>query len=106
MRGRKAYITRNRRESLNAFNGDMGRELREAWLDFRADPDVWVAIVTGNGRAFSAGADVKEMAASRPPAGSGPDYRSFWASIYGLDRLQARLEGWEPTVAAGDRPFL
>jgi len=45
--GHKAYITLNRPEALNAFNADMGRELREAWLDFRADPNVWVAIVTG-----------------------------------------------------------
>jgi E-phenylitaconyl-CoA hydratase len=99
-KGRKAYITLNRPEALNAFNGDMGRELREAWLDFRNDPDVWVAIVTGNGRAFSSGADVKEMAASRQPAGTGVNYTGFWSSMYGLDTFESGLEVWKPTIAA------
>lgn len=100
-RGRKAYITLNRPESLNAFNGEMGRELREAWLDFRQDPDVWVAIVTGNGRAFSSGADVKEMsAANRANAGQPVNYSSFWSSMYGLDTFESGLEVWKPTIAA------
>jgi len=100
-RGRKAYITLNRPESLNAFNGDMGRELREAWLDFRADPDVWVAIVTGAGRAFSSGADVKEMAAGNAAAAAQPtNYSGFWSSMYGLDTFESGLEVWKPTIAA------
>ncbi len=53
-RERIAYLTLNRPESLNAFNREMHQQLREAWLDFRADDDVWVAVVTGAGdRAFS-----------------------------------------------------
>ncbi len=100
-RGRKAYITLNRPESLNAFNADMGRELRGAWLDFRADPDVWVAIVTGNGRAFSSGADVKELAAGNAAAAGQPaNYSGFWSSMYGLDTFESGLEVWKPTIAA------
>ncbi len=100
-RGQKAYITLNRPETLNAFNGEMGRELREAWLDFRADPDVGVAIVTGNGRAFSSGADVKELAAANTAAaGQGINYSGFWSSMYGLDSFEAGLEVWKPTIAA------
>jgi len=100
-RGRKAYITLNRPEALNAFNADVGRELRAAWLDFRADPDVWVAIVTGAGRAFSAGADVKELAAAGAATqGSPVNYTSFWSSMYGLDSFEGGLEVWKPTIAA------
>jgi len=99
-RGRKAYITLNRPERLNAYNAAMGRELREAWLDFRADPDVWVAIVTGAGRSFSSGADVKEMAAARGSAGTTVNYSGFWSSMYGLDSFESGLEVWKPTIAA------
>ncbi len=58
--GRIAIMTINRPEAMNALNADVSRELNEAMIDFRDDPDLWVAIITGAGdRAFSAGADIK-----------------------------------------------
>ena len=58
--GRIAIMTINRPEAMNALNGDVSRELNEAMVDFRDNPDLWVAIITGAGdRAFSAGADIK-----------------------------------------------
>jgi len=58
--GRIAIITINRPEVLNALNAEVGRELNKAMIDFRDDPDLWIAIVTGAGdRAFSAGADIR-----------------------------------------------
>ena len=54
-------ITLNRPEKLNAMNVDMLIELREAWIRYRDDDDAWVALLTGTGRAFSAGADLDEM---------------------------------------------
>lgn len=60
-KGRIAYITLNRPEALNAINLETQRELARIWVDFRDDPDVWVAILTGAGeRAFSAGVDLRE----------------------------------------------
>lgn len=56
-----AYITLNRPESLNAFNRPMAKELNKIWVDFRHDNNLWVAILNGEGRSFSVGADVKEM---------------------------------------------
>ena len=53
-----AYVTLNRPEKLNAMNTDMHRELGEAWDDFQQDPEMRVAILSGNGRCFSAGADL------------------------------------------------
>ncbi len=95
-RERIAYITLNRPESLNAFNRETHQQLREAWLAFREDDDVWVAIVTGAGdRAFSAGADVKEMGERQADRVR----RSFWETWFGQD-LQSGLEVWKPTIAA------
>ncbi|OGO53219.1 MAG: hypothetical protein A2148_01760 [Chloroflexi bacterium RBG_16_68_14] len=95
-RDRIAFITLNRPEALNAFNREMHQQLREAWLDFREDDNLWVAVVTGAGeRAFSAGADVKEMGQRREEQSR----RSFWETWFGED-LQSGLEVWKPTIAA------
>ncbi len=54
----------NRPEARNAINGAVARGLEQAWKQIEADPDAWVAILTGAGdQAFCAGADLKEMAA-------------------------------------------
>ena len=64
VRHRKAYITLNRPEAMNAQNAEMGNALGEAIYEFRHDDEQLVAIITGaGGRAFSAGADLKEMSA-------------------------------------------
>ena len=61
-----AYITLNRPEKLNALNHDLITEFRGAIDVVAADPEVRVAIVTGAGRAFSAGFDIGQNP-------SGPD---------------------------------
>jgi len=61
------WIRFNRPRSLNAVNRVFSRELREAVEQAEADPDVKVVILTGEGRAFCAGADLKEAAAGIPP---------------------------------------
>lgn len=58
--GRIALITLNRPEVLNAMHPPALAELEWVWADYAADPDLWVAILTGAGdRAFCAGADLK-----------------------------------------------
>ena len=58
---RIAIFTINRPEALNAMNMEAVRELHEAIVDFRDNPDLWVGIITGAGeKAFSAGADIKD----------------------------------------------
>ncbi|MDB9867927.1 enoyl-CoA hydratase/isomerase family protein, partial [Pseudomonadales bacterium] len=49
-------ITMDRAEALNAFNNDMMDELCEAFLAATIDDQVRVVVLTGAGRAFSAGA--------------------------------------------------
>jgi enoyl-CoA hydratase/carnithine racemase len=58
---RVATITFNRPDQLNAVSPAMAAELRRAYAAAEADEAVWTLIVTGNGRAFCAGADVTEI---------------------------------------------
>lgn len=57
---RVAWITLNRPESLNAFTPQMGRELGIALDHAAADPEVRSLVLTGAGRGFSSGADLKQ----------------------------------------------
>jgi enoyl-CoA hydratase/carnithine racemase len=54
---RIAYITLNRPEKMNALNSALLDELEAAWQDFNEDDGLWVAVLTGAGRAFCVGAD-------------------------------------------------
>jgi enoyl-CoA hydratase/carnithine racemase len=60
-----AHIKLNRPESLNAINRALADELIKVWIDFRDDKNCWVAIVSGEGKSFCAGADIKEMERGR-----------------------------------------
>ncbi len=56
-----ATVTLNRPESLNAFNHELRTTFCDVMLGLREDQDVKAIIVTGAGRAFSAGLDLKEI---------------------------------------------
>ncbi len=60
--GHYAVFTMDRPDRLNAQGAQMREELRAALAEFSHDPEMRVGIVTGAGRAFSAGADLREMA--------------------------------------------
>lgn len=61
-KGRVAYVTINRPERRNALNLPAMRLLAMAWTEFREDPELWVAIITGAGdRDFCVGADLKDF---------------------------------------------
>jgi len=92
--GHVATITYDRPEVLNAINGQLREDLNAAWLRFRDDTDAWVAIVTGAGRAFCVGADLRDGAHS---AGHWPG--SFW-EIPTINSFESGLEIWKPTIAA------
>jgi enoyl-CoA hydratase/carnithine racemase len=53
-KGRIAYLTINRPERLNALHPPANEEMLEAFTDFRDDPELWVAILTGTGEGHSA----------------------------------------------------
>ncbi|NDZ97467.1 enoyl-CoA hydratase/isomerase family protein [Streptomyces sp. SID6673] len=56
-----AIVTLNRPDALNALSPHMISELRSAYAEAENDDRVWTLIVTGSGRAFCTGADVKEI---------------------------------------------
>jgi len=57
-----AHVTINRPDVLNALHSYAYAELRTCWRDMQLDPDVYCGILTGAGRAFCAGRDVKFLA--------------------------------------------
>ncbi len=59
---RVALIRLNRPKQLNALHTPLARELVEESAKFAADPDVGCIVLTGDMRAFAAGADISEMA--------------------------------------------
>ena len=61
---RVGLIRLNRPEALNALNATILHELNAAMRDFDADEDIGAIVITGDQRAFAAGADIKEMAAA------------------------------------------
>lgn len=97
---RTALITIERPEADNAFDLPMSREITEAWIRFRDDPDLWVAVVTGAGdRAFCAGADLgalREFYRSLTPL----ERRQRAETQPGLGGLTRNLEVWKPVIAA------
>ena len=100
--GAVATITLNRPESLNAMNPEMLDTMFKVGQQAADDPSVRCVVITGNGRAFSAGGDVKAMAQPAPESGGGGG-----AVLSGVDNLRqqeeiSRLlaEMPKPTIAA------
>ena len=92
--GRIAVFTINRPEARNAMNMEAKRELYELMVDFRADPDLWVGIITGSGeKAFCAGADIKDTLPFMK--------KHLRDSPWEIPPAPARgLEIWKPLIAA------
>jgi enoyl-CoA hydratase len=96
--GHFATVTMNRPEARNAFGPEMLARLADAWRDIDGDPEVRVAILTGAGNHFSAGADLKLM------AGAWPD--NEWTARFKADpelQWKALLRGHrlkKPLIAA------
>lgn len=71
--GRLMIVTINRSDVMNALHPMASQELSDAFDAFAANPDLWVAIMTGAGdRAFSAGNDLKYHAELRARTGKRP----------------------------------
>src|SRR5512141_835421 len=58
---RIGYVTLNRPEALNALDDELNDALWDVWADFNTDVSIDVAIVTGAGKAFCSGADLKSF---------------------------------------------
>jgi len=84
-----AIITFNRPEAMNALNNQTRAEFREAIADVAADDNVKVLILTGSGKAFVAGSDIKEFNKTTPYAAH---------NIVRLGEMVEKLE--KPVIAA------
>ena len=94
-------LTLNRPETLNAWTAEFGGELREVIRGEASDPSVRAVLITGAGRGFSSGADLK--AGFEPAADGMPDIETELNEIYhpvilGIRRLP------KPVVAAVNGP--
>lgn len=90
--GRVGILTMDRPEALNALNHQLTSELGTVLRAFDGDPEIGAIVLTGAGKAFAAGADIKEMA----PKG--------FADVYGEDFITATWEDLtrvrKPVIAA------
>jgi enoyl-CoA hydratase/carnithine racemase len=83
VRDRIAYITLNRPEKKNAINRAMRKELGAAYMDVKHNPEVWVAIITGNGTVFTSGMDLSEKGGQETgEVLTGEELYSLLRSIY------------------------
>jgi len=94
-KGRIAYLTLNRPEKRNALSYELLGELEKAWIDFRDDDDLWVAVLTGAGRAFCAGLDLRERAAQGSFIRPGENRNALCPGL---------LKVWKPIIAAVNGP--
>ncbi len=76
-----ATITPNRPDAMNAINGDLCAGLIDALRRVRTDDAIRVAVLTGNGRAFCAGADLR--------SGSGPSSSSGPGQLFATEQREA-----------------
>ena len=95
--GPTAVITLNRPEARNAINGDVANGIEAAIDRVEGDDDVWVGIISHAGPVFSAGADLKEIA-----AGNAARLSTERGGFAGL----VRRERTKPLIAAVDGPAL
>src|SRR5262245_56088831 len=94
--GRLFLVTINRPEVLNALHPMANAELSDAFDEFAADPELWVALITGAGdKAFSAGNDLKYHAGLRAKTGDRPR-----SPAKGFGGLTNRHDLDKPVIAA------
>ena len=99
--GHTLIVTMNRPEARNALSGEMLAIMSDAWDEVNANPDIRVAILTGAGGAFCAGADLKAMTRQHP----GDSFEQAEADGSGTDMavIKPLLKGFlltKPLIAA------
>lgn len=102
--GHVALITLNRADAMNAFNAEMRGALKDAQDKAEADNDVRIVVITGTGRAFSTGQDLKESTGENPSSGgfdnSIRDYKPLVDNVTRSDKIYiAAINGFAGGVA-------
>jgi len=94
-RGNVVVMTLNRPDALNSINRQLRRELAEAITQFDGEEDSYVGIITGSGRAFCAGRDLKERASDNTEGVQARARDSMYP-----DRPYMWPQTWKPLIAA------
>ncbi len=94
-RGNVVIMTLNRPDALNSINRQLRRELSEAITKFDGEEDSYVGIITGAGRAFCAGRDLKERASDNAEGAQARARDSMYP-----DRPYMWPQTWKPLIAA------
>lgn len=97
---RVALVTLDRPQALNALDEGLNTDLRAAWTSFRDDEGLDVAVLTGSGRAFCVGADLKTFVPAWEHADSGRARRNSESEgiAGGITRGLHRID--KPLIAA------
>ena len=102
MTGHTLVVTMNRPEKRNALSGDMLAIMSDAWDQVNSDDNIRVAILTGAGGAFCAGADLSAMTKSHPS-------ESFESGSFDPSVIKSLLKGFrltKPLIAAVEGPAI
>lgn len=91
-RGRVGLITLNRPSRMNALNDALARELAQALAKLDADPDISALVISGNAKAFAAGADIGAMAEW--------SYQKVYGDDYITRDWEAMRQVRKPVIAA------
>ncbi len=99
--GQIFVITLNRPHRMNSIGDGLNEAMYDAWVEYRDDPVARVAILTGAGRAFCAGADLIATAETRQEQrASGDRPRATAGRGKNWVPLSETLGLWKPTIAA------
>lgn len=94
-RGRVGLITLNRPQALNALNHQLMTELMDALETFDQDDAIGASVITGNEKAFAAGADIKEMADKSTLQMMDADLVAIYGRIRTIQKpIIAAVSGW------------
>jgi enoyl-CoA hydratase len=94
-RGRVGLITLNRPQVLNALNNQLIREVMDALEEFDKDEDIDAMVITGNEKAFAAGADIKEMSDKNTLQMMDADHVAAFGRIRAIRKpIIAAVSGW------------
>jgi enoyl-CoA hydratase len=95
VRDRVGLIRLNRPDALNALNSVLMSELTDALIAHDLNPDIGAMVITGNEKAFAAGADIKEMADASSVDMLTRDHISIWDRIQDIKKpIIAAVSGW------------
>lgn len=95
--GHIVTITINRPETRNSLDMEHFRDLAHAWAAFRDDPAAWVSVITGVGRDFCTGADLKTFIPELTGELPRPD---GWNKTDAIHAVLHRFPVYKPIVAA------